>query len=128
VLEDDTLESAAIANPVRVPLYPRNARESHLHMPAHSGRRAVVVAEKDAAEIEAIRDELPDLADRRGRYGNAIYQGYGQPEVLPIAMMRPRQRARPGRAGLRAAARLRHAIAFRAVADLGRGQQSRAAG
>ena len=68
VLEDNTLESAdfflaaAIANMVRVPLYPRNARESHVHMLAHTGCRAVVVAEKYATEIEAIRDELPDLA------------------------------------------------------------------
>jgi acyl-CoA synthetase (AMP-forming)/AMP-acid ligase II len=68
VLEDNTLESAdfflgaAIANLVRVPLYPRNARESHLHMLAHTGCRAVVVAEKYASEIEAVRDELPDLA------------------------------------------------------------------
>ena len=66
--EKNTLESAdfflaaAIANMVRVPLYPRNARESHVHMLAHTGCRAVVVAEKYATEIEAIRDELPDLA------------------------------------------------------------------
>jgi acyl-CoA synthetase (AMP-forming)/AMP-acid ligase II len=68
VLEDNTLESAdlflgaAIANLVRVPLYPRNARESHLHMLGHTGCRAVVVAEKYAEEIEAVRRELPDLA------------------------------------------------------------------
>ena len=55
VLEDNTLESAdfflgaAIANLVRVPLYPRNARDSHLHMLGHTGGRAVVVAEKYAA-------------------------------------------------------------------------------
>jgi acyl-CoA synthetase (AMP-forming)/AMP-acid ligase II len=67
VLEDNTLESAdiflgaAIANLVRVPLYPRNARDSHVHMLAHTGCRAVVVAEKYAAEIAAIRHELPDL-------------------------------------------------------------------
>jgi hypothetical protein len=42
---------------VRVPLYPRNARESHLHMLAHTGCHAVVVAEKYVAEIEAVRDE-----------------------------------------------------------------------
>jgi acyl-CoA synthetase (AMP-forming)/AMP-acid ligase II len=67
VLEDNTLESAdfflgtAIANLVRVPLYPRNAPESHVHMLAHTGCRAVVVAEKYAAEIDAVRGELPDL-------------------------------------------------------------------
>jgi acyl-coenzyme A synthetase/AMP-(fatty) acid ligase len=45
---------------VRVPLYPRNDHKSHVHMLAHSGCRAVVVAEK-YAEIAAIRDELPEL-------------------------------------------------------------------
>jgi acyl-CoA synthetase (AMP-forming)/AMP-acid ligase II len=70
VLQDNTLEfadfflGAAIANLARVTLYPRNARESHLHMLAHTGCRAVVVAEKYAAEIEVVRDE------RRGRYGS----------------------------------------------------------
>lgn len=67
VLEDNTLESsdfflgAAIANLVRVPLYPRNAPESHLHMLRHTGCRAVVVSEKYAAEIQALRADLPDL-------------------------------------------------------------------
>jgi hypothetical protein len=44
---------AAIANLVRVPLYPRNARESHVHMLAHTGCRAVVVSEKYAPEIKS---------------------------------------------------------------------------
>lgn len=67
VLEDNTLESsdfflgAMIANLVRVPLYPRNARESHIHMLDHTGCRAVVVAEKYAGEILSIRSELPAL-------------------------------------------------------------------
>jgi acyl-CoA synthetase (AMP-forming)/AMP-acid ligase II len=67
VLEDNTLESsdfflgAAIANLVRVPLYPRNARESHVHMLGHTGCRVVVVSEKYAEEIESIRGELPEL-------------------------------------------------------------------
>ncbi len=65
VLEDNTLESsdlflgAAIANLVRVPLYPRNARESHAHMLGHTGCRAVVVAEKYAEEIQCLRGDLP---------------------------------------------------------------------
>ena len=69
VLEDNTLESSdfflgcAVANLVRVPLYPRNARESHLHMLGHTGCRAVVVAEKYADEILSIRSDLPDLTD-----------------------------------------------------------------
>jgi len=67
VLEDNTLESsdlflgAAIANLVRVPLYPRNARDSHLHMLAHTGCRAVVVSERYSDEIAALRGDLPDL-------------------------------------------------------------------
>lgn len=43
-------------------LYPLNARESHLHMLAYTGCRAVVVAEKYAPEIEGVRGDLPDLA------------------------------------------------------------------
>jgi acyl-CoA synthetase (AMP-forming)/AMP-acid ligase II len=68
VLEDNTLESAdfflgcTIANLVRVPLYPRNARESHVHMLGHTGCKAVVVAEKYAEEILSIRSQLPDVA------------------------------------------------------------------
>jgi acyl-CoA synthetase (AMP-forming)/AMP-acid ligase II len=68
VLEDNTLESAdfflgcTIANLVRVPLYPRNARESHVHMLGHTGCKAVVLAEKYAEEILSIRSQLPDVA------------------------------------------------------------------
>lgn len=68
VLEDNCLEAsdfflgAAIANVVRVPLYPRNARAAHLHMLGHTGCRAVVVAEKYAAELAGFQAELPDLA------------------------------------------------------------------
>ena len=57
VLEDNCLEAsdfflgAAIANLVRVPLYPRNAREAHLHMLGHTGCRAVVVSAKYAHEL-----------------------------------------------------------------------------
>jgi len=47
---------------VRVPLYPRNARESHVHTLAPTGCRALVVAEKYATEIDAVRGDLPDLA------------------------------------------------------------------
>jgi long-subunit acyl-CoA synthetase (AMP-forming) len=47
---------------VRVPLYPRNARDSHIHMLGHTGCRAAVVAEKYAEEILSIRSQIPDLA------------------------------------------------------------------
>lgn len=67
VLEDNCLEAAdfflgaASANLVRVPLYPRNSREAHVHMLGHTGCRAVVVSQKYAHELEGIRRELPDL-------------------------------------------------------------------
>src|SRR5690349_14893522 len=47
-LEDNTLEAAdlflgaAIAGLVRVPLYPRNSREAHVHMTGHTGARVLV--------------------------------------------------------------------------------------
>ncbi|MBL0899830.1 MAG: acyl--CoA ligase, partial [Reyranella sp.] len=89
VLEDNTLESsdfflgAAIGNLVRVPLYPRNAPESHLHMLSHTGCRAVVVAEKYAPEIEAVRAELPDLAHVLVRDSGYEAWPAGQSDVDP---------------------------------------------
>ena len=67
VLEDNNLESAdifvgaGIANLVRVPLYPRNSAEAHIHMLDHTGVRAIVVSARYADEIEAIRGQLPAL-------------------------------------------------------------------
>ncbi len=67
VLEDNTLEAAdffigaAIANLVRVPLYPRNGRAAHAHMLGHTGCRVALVAENHAHELEGIADELENL-------------------------------------------------------------------
>ena len=67
VLEDNTFESvdffcgAAAANVVRVPLYPRNSREAHVHMLAHTDCRAVVVSESHAEALAGIVDEVPSL-------------------------------------------------------------------
>ena len=67
VLEDNSIEAAdmflgaAICNAVRVPLYPRNGREAHLHMLGHTNCRVVVVAEQYAHEVEGFVDDLPDL-------------------------------------------------------------------
>lgn len=67
VLEDNRLESsdiflgAGIANLVRVPLYPRNAPDSHVHMMGHTNCRALVVDEKYLHEITPIRAQLPEL-------------------------------------------------------------------
>jgi acyl-CoA synthetase (AMP-forming)/AMP-acid ligase II len=68
VLEDNSVEAAdlfgaaAIANLVRVPLYPRNGREAHQHMLGHTNCRALVVSQNYLPEIEELRDSLPDLA------------------------------------------------------------------
>ncbi len=67
VLEDNSIEAAdmfngaATANLVRVPLYPRNGREAHLHMLGHTNCRVLVVSENYEHEIEGFIDELPDL-------------------------------------------------------------------
>lgn len=67
VLEDNSIEAAdlfagaAIANLVRVPLYPRNGREAHLHMLGHTNCRAVLVSPQYLHEIEGFKDELDDL-------------------------------------------------------------------
>ena len=95
VLEDNCLEAsdfflaAAIANLVRVPLYPRNARAAHVHMLGHTGCRAVIVAEKYAAELEGLRADLPELEHLIVR--DAGYEGWlaGQPDSDPDVPVDP---------------------------------------
>ncbi|WP_394939759.1 class I adenylate-forming enzyme family protein [uncultured Ilumatobacter sp.] len=82
VLEDNSIEAqdffagATIAGLVRVPLYARNSAEAHTHMLAHTGCRAVVVAEQYAHEIEAIRRDLPGVEHVvvRGRHDGLGYE------------------------------------------------------
>ena len=67
VLEDNSIEAAdlfqgaAIANAVRVPLYPRNGRPAHLHMLGHTNCKILLVSANYADEVEGIDAELPDL-------------------------------------------------------------------
>lgn len=67
VLEDNTFESVdffcgtAAANVVRVPLYPRNSREAHVHMLSHTDCRALVVSASHATAVEGIAEEVPSL-------------------------------------------------------------------
>ena len=67
VLEDNCLSAAdafvglTAANLVRVPLYPRNSREGHVHMLGHTGCRALLVTESHAASVAGIAGELPGL-------------------------------------------------------------------
>ena len=95
VLEDNRLESAdiflgaAIANMVRVPLYPRNARDSHLHMMGHTGCKALIVDEKHLPEIDGLQVELPEL--RHVIVRDAAYEGWlaGQSDVDPDLRIAP---------------------------------------
>lgn len=67
VIEDNSIEAAdffhgtAIANLVRVPLYPRNGREAHVHMLSHTGCRVLVASAEHAHEIEGIDSEIESL-------------------------------------------------------------------
>lgn len=66
-LEDNTLEAvdfflgAAIANLIRVPLYARNARNSHRYMIEHTHCKAVIVAEHYADQLEGMNNEIDEL-------------------------------------------------------------------
>ena len=67
VLEGNSLEAAdlfagaAIANVVKVPLYPRDARSAHLHMLGHTGCKALIVAGEMADDVAGFTSELDDL-------------------------------------------------------------------
>jgi acyl-CoA synthetase (AMP-forming)/AMP-acid ligase II len=67
VLEDNSKEAAdfflgaGIADLVRVPLYPRNGPEAHLHMIGHTGCTAVVVSASHADEVAGFEKHLPGL-------------------------------------------------------------------
>lgn len=67
VLEDNSVEAAdlfqaaAIANLVRVPLYPRNGRPAHTHMLEHTDCRVLLVSENHAHEVDGLTEELVAL-------------------------------------------------------------------
>lgn len=67
VLEDNSLEAVdtftgcAAANLVRVPLYARDARDSHHWMLDHTGCRALVVSAKYAGAVAGLIDDLGRL-------------------------------------------------------------------
>ncbi|HAD24190.1 MAG TPA: AMP-dependent synthetase [Alphaproteobacteria bacterium] len=93
VLEDNSIEAAdfyiagAVANIVRVPLYPRNGREAHEHMLGHTNCRALLVAEQYAAEVAGIADALPDLDHviiRDGGYENWLASHPAEDPQVPI--------------------------------------------
>ncbi|MCG6953946.1 MAG: AMP-binding protein [Betaproteobacteria bacterium] len=95
VLEDNSVEAADIflgamaANLVRVPLYPRNTREAHRHMLAHTGCRALVVSGRYAADAEPLRGDVPALEHvvvRDEGYARWLAR---QPEADPAVRVRP---------------------------------------
>ncbi|MDA1099651.1 MAG: AMP-binding protein [Proteobacteria bacterium] len=57
----DFFVAAAAANLVRVPLYPRNQKETHAHMLGHTGCRVVLASHKYAGELNGLVEELPAL-------------------------------------------------------------------
>lgn len=67
VLEDNSVEAAdffhgtAIANLVRVPLYPRNGLEAHVHMLSHTGCKALVVSSQYFHEVDGIEGQVDSL-------------------------------------------------------------------
>lgn len=67
VLEENCLAAAdfyvgaSVGNYCRVPLYPRNKRESHVQMLRNTECKALLVDEKWLAEVEGITKEVPTL-------------------------------------------------------------------
>ncbi|MDA0978819.1 MAG: AMP-binding protein [Proteobacteria bacterium] len=67
VIEDNSVEAAdffhgaAIANLVRVPLYPRNGREAHVHMLSHTDCKVLVASDAHYHEVVDISDEVPSI-------------------------------------------------------------------
>ena len=57
----DFFAGTACANLVRVPLFPRDSRQSWVHMLGHTQCRALVTSEKFAEALGPIQDELDDL-------------------------------------------------------------------
>jgi acyl-CoA synthetase (AMP-forming)/AMP-acid ligase II len=57
----DAFLGAAIANVARVPLYPRNSRDSHRHMLDHTGCRALIVDADMAESVTGLDSEIPSL-------------------------------------------------------------------
>ncbi|MDP6342967.1 MAG: AMP-binding protein, partial [Alphaproteobacteria bacterium] len=66
-IEDNGLQAAdfflaaTAANLVRVPLYPRNRKETHAHMLGNTGCRVVIAAQQYVHELDGLLEELPDL-------------------------------------------------------------------
>ncbi|MDP6377592.1 MAG: AMP-binding protein [Pseudomonadales bacterium] len=95
VLEDNSVEAAdlfqgaAIANAVRVPLYPRNGRPAHLHMLGHTSCKVLLVSAQYAHEVEGIAHELPELEHVFVRGGDYETWLAAQSDVDPDVAVQP---------------------------------------
>jgi acyl-CoA synthetase (AMP-forming)/AMP-acid ligase II len=95
VLEDNSKEAAdfflgaGIANLVRVPLYPRNAADAHLHMVEHTGCKALVVGATHAHEVAGFTEQIPGL--RHVLVRDEGYEGWldAQSPRDPLLPIRP---------------------------------------
>jgi acyl-CoA synthetase (AMP-forming)/AMP-acid ligase II len=95
VLEDNSIEAAdffhgtAIANLVRVPLYPRNGLEAHTHMLSHTGCKALVVSANYLHEVEGIDQQIDCLTHLFVRDDNYEQWLSAQSQVLPLIDISP---------------------------------------
>jgi acyl-CoA synthetase (AMP-forming)/AMP-acid ligase II len=91
VIEDNTLEAVdfylacAIGNFIRVPLYARNATESHRHMMSHTGCAGLVAAEKYVPEVEGCTGSPRFLLVRDGSYEERLAAAPSDPFDDPVA-------------------------------------------
>jgi acyl-CoA synthetase (AMP-forming)/AMP-acid ligase II len=84
----DLFAGAAVAGLVRVPLYPRNARASHVHMLGHTGCRAVVVSDALAGELDDVGTEVPTIEHvlvRDGGYEDWLRAQSADDPLVPVA-------------------------------------------
>jgi acyl-CoA synthetase (AMP-forming)/AMP-acid ligase II len=95
VLEENSLAAAdfyvgaAIGNYCRVPLYPRNKRESHVQMLRNAEAKALVVEEKWLSEVDGIVDDVPTLEHVIVRDSNYPEWLKSQSEAEPNPPVRP---------------------------------------
>ena len=95
VIEDNSIEAAdffhaaAIANLVRVPLYPRNGREAHQHMLGHTGCKSLMASAEYLPEVAGLEKDLKRLA--RILVRDEGYESWlaGQPDTLPDIPISP---------------------------------------
>jgi acyl-CoA synthetase (AMP-forming)/AMP-acid ligase II len=84
----DLFVGAAVANAVRVPLYPRNSREAHVHMLEHTQCSVLLIDPPYAEIVAGIEAEVPTL--RHVLVRDDSYEGWlaaqpGEDPDVPVA-------------------------------------------